>query len=88
MRRLSRLVNFAVSPAMKAQKSSASTWWSSGLIRPTQGAEHFSMYPSRHGRPCRPARLNTPAEQVRTGKTRSSRSTVSRIAQACAYGPK
>ncbi|CAM5493379.1 hypothetical protein SGRIM128S_02208 [Streptomyces griseomycini] len=36
----------------------------------------------------RAAFLNTPAEQVRTGKTRSIRSTVSRIAHACAYGPK
>ena len=35
------------------------------------------------GRPIWPDRLNTPAEQVRTGKTRSSVSTVSLIAQAC-----
>lgn len=54
-----------------------------GVTRPTQGAEHLSMYPSRQGRPICPARLKTPAEQVRTGKTRSSRSTVSRMAQAC-----
>ena len=46
------------------------------------------MYPSRHGRPDCAARLKTPVEQVRTGKTRSSRSTVSRMAQACPYGPK
>ena len=41
---------------------------------------------SRAGRagPTWPARLNTPAEQVRTGKTRSARSSVSRIAQAWA----
>ena len=88
MRAVSRRVNFAVSPAMKSQKSWASCWWSSGEIRPTHGAEHLSMYPSRHGRPCWWARLNTPAEQVRTGNTRSSRSTVSRMAHACAYGPK
>ncbi len=49
---------------------------------PTQGAEHLSMYPSRQGRPTWPARLKTPVEHVRTGKTRSSRSTVSRMAQA------
>ena len=36
----------------------------------------------------RAAFLKTPAEQVRTGKTRSSRSTVSRMAQAWPYGPK
>lgn len=46
------------------------------------------MYPSRQGRPVRAAFLKTPAEQVRTGKTRSIRSTVSRIAQAWPYGPK
>ncbi len=46
------------------------------------------MYPSRHGRPDCVALRNTPAEQVRTGNTRSIRSTVSRMAQACAYGPK
>ncbi len=77
-----------VRPAMKSLNSSASSRCSSGVTRPTQGAEHLPMYPSRQGRPIWWERLNTPAEQVRTGKTRSSRSTVSRIAQACAYGPK
>ena len=52
------------------------------LTRPTHGAEHLPMYPSRHGRPIWPERLNTPAQQVRTGNTRSSVSTVSRMAQA------
>ena len=43
MRRSSRLTNFAVFPAMKSQKSSAMAWCSSGVTRPTQGAEHLSM---------------------------------------------
>jgi hypothetical protein len=32
--------------------------------------------------------FETPAEQVRAGKTRVSKSRVSRMAQACEYGPK
>ena len=40
---VSFLVNLAVCPAMKSQKSSASARCSSSLIRPTHGAEHFSM---------------------------------------------
>ena len=79
---VSFLVKRAVWPDMKSQKSSASSRCSSSLIRFTHGAEHLPMYPSRHGRPICPARLNTPPEQVRTGKTRSSVSTVSLIAQA------
>ena len=75
-------------PAMKSQNCSASARCSSGLTRPTQGAEHLSMYPSRQGRPDCFALRNTPAEQVRTGNTRSIRSTVSRMAHAWAYGPK
>ena len=73
---------------MKAQKSSTIARWSSGLIEPTHGAEHLSMYPRRQGRPEVCARWKTPRLQVRMGNTRSSWSTVSRIAQACAYGPK
>ncbi len=46
------------------------------------------MYPRRQGRPVRAAFLNTPDVQVRTGKTRRRRSTVSRMAHAWAYGPK
>ncbi len=83
-----RRMNRAVCPAMKSQKSSASSRCSCSLTRPTQGAEHLPMYPSRQGRPIWPDRLNTPAEQVRTGNTRSRVSTVSRMAQACEYGPK
>ena len=67
---------------MKSQNSSARLRCPASLMRPTHGAEHLPMYPSRHGRPIWPARLNTPPEQVRTGKTRSSVSTVSLIAQA------
>ena len=81
-------MNRAVLPDMKSQKSSAIARCSSGVTRPTQGAEHLPMSPSRQGRPIRAERRNTPGEQVRTGNTRSSRSTVSRIAQACEYGPK
>ena len=47
------------------------------------GAEHLSMYPSRQGRSICLCRLKTPAEQVRAGNTRVSRSSVSRMAQAC-----
>ncbi len=57
MRLVSRRSNLAVSPAMKSQKSRTRARWSSTLIRPTHGAEHLSMYPSRHGRPDWPARL-------------------------------
>ena len=46
------------------------------------------MYPSRQGRPEAWARRKTPAEQERTGKTRSSCSTVSRMDQAWTKGPK
>src|SRR4051794_20363948 len=46
------------------------------------------MYPSRQGRPIWRCRLNTPLLHERIGNTRSSRSTVSRIAQAWLYGPK
>ncbi|GAQ56456.1 hypothetical protein a10_06311 [Streptomyces acidiscabies] len=77
-----------VRPVMKSQNSSASSRCSSAETFSTHGAEHFPMYPSRHGRPVRAAFLNTPAEHVRTGNTLSSRSTVSRIAHACPYGPK
>ncbi len=73
---------------MKSQKSSTTWRCSCCVTLPTQGAEHLSMYPSRQGRPTCPARLKTPALQVRAGKTRSSRSSVSRIAHACEYGPK
>ena len=73
---------------MKSQKSWASARCSSGEIRPTHGAEHLPMYPNRHGRSWAWARLNTPAEQVRTGNTRSMRSTVSRMALAGWKGPK
>ena len=83
-----REANRLVWPAMKSQKSSARARCSSALIRLTHGAEHLPMYPSRQGRPIWPDRLNTPAEQVRTGNTRSSVSTVSRMAQAWLYGPK
>ncbi|CPU67130.1 Uncharacterised protein [Mycobacteroides abscessus] len=41
--RSSRRTNRCVSPAMKSQKSSASALWSSGVMRPTHGAEHLSM---------------------------------------------
>src|SRR5215467_13191961 len=61
---VSFLMNRAVCPDMKSQKSSASSRCSSSVIRLTQGAEHFPMYPSRQGRPIWPARLNTPVEQV------------------------
>jgi hypothetical protein len=43
MRFSSRLTNLVVLPAMKSQKSSAMARCSSGLTRPTQGAEHLSM---------------------------------------------
>src|SRR5699024_6938693 len=57
-------------------------------MRPTHGAAHLSMYPIRQGRLASWARRKTPAEQVRTGKIRSIRSTVSRIALAGCNGPK
>ena len=77
-----------VLPAMKSQKSST--------IAPVLvGADPAD---ARRGaladvaEQARPADLAGPLEdaalQVRTGKTRSSRSSVSRIAQAWAYGPK
>ena len=40
---VSFLVNFAVCPAMKSQKSSASARCSAALTRCTQGAEHLPM---------------------------------------------
>ena len=76
------------SPAMKRQKPSAISRCSSEPTLPTHGAEHFPMSPSRQGRPDALARLNTPSVQERMGNTRSSASTVSRMAQACPKGPK
>ena len=46
------------------------------------------MYPSRQGRPEARARLNTPGEQERMGKTRRSWSSVSRMDHTCTKGPK
>ena len=86
--RSSRLTCVPLWPAMNELKSSTMRRCSSGLTRPTHGAEHLPMYPNRHGRPICALRRKTPAEQERIGKTLSSRSTVSRIAQACEYGPK
>ena len=73
---------------MKEAKSIASDLWSSGVIRPTHGAAHLPMSPSRQGRPVSSARRYTPSEQLRIGKALSMRSTVSRIAQTFVYGPK
>ena len=72
----------AASPFMNAHRSSARARWAAGVMRPTQGALHLSMYPSRHGLPELRALRNTPMEQERTGKTRRRRSMVSRIAHA------
>ena len=83
-----RWVNPAVWPPMKARKSLTIARCSSGLTRPTHGAAHLPMSPSRQGRPIAAARRNTPAEHERIGNTRSRVSTVSRIAQAWPYGPK
>ena len=38
-----RLMKVLVLPAMKSQKSSTMSRWSSALMLPTQGAEHLSM---------------------------------------------
>ena len=83
-----RLMSGFVRPDMNSQKSSTIFRCCSSETHPTHGAEHFPMYANRHGRPVRCARRNTAAEHVRAGKTRSSRSSVSRMAHACAYGPK
>ena len=77
-----------VLPAMKPMKSSTISRCSSGETRPTHGAAHLPMSPSRHGRPLVRALRNVPAEHERIGKTRSRVSTVSRMAHACEYGPK
>ena len=74
----------SVLPARKSQKSSTILRWAAASTFPTHGAEHLSMYPSRHGRSIWLCRLKTPPEHVRAGNTRVSRSNVSRIAQACA----
>ena len=73
---------------MKSQKSSASCAVLVG-VDPAHARRRALVDVAEQARagPTWPARLKTPLLQVRTGKTRSSRSTVSRIAQACAYGP-
>ncbi|SKU97431.1 Uncharacterised protein [Mycobacteroides abscessus subsp. abscessus] len=73
----------SVLPDRKSQKSRTISRCSWALTRPMQGAEHFSIYPSRQGRSICLWRLNTPFEQVRAGNTRVSRSSVSRMAHAC-----
>ena len=88
MRFWMRLVKPAVCPPMNARKSSTIARCSSALTRPTHGAAHLPMSPSRHGRPTALDRRKTPALQERIGNTRSRVSTVSRIAQAWPYGPK
>ncbi len=82
MRCSMRLVNPAVWPPMNARKSLTISRCSSASTRPTHGAAHLPMSPSRHGRPIALERRNTPAEHDRIGNTRSSVSTVSRIAHA------
>ncbi len=86
--RSSILVYDAVWPLRNATKSSTISRCCSGVTSPVHGAEHLPMYPSRQGRPICRCRLNTPLLQDRIGNTRSSRSTVSRIAHAWLYGPK
>ena len=88
MRFWMRRVKAVVCPPMNDMKSLTIARCSSALTRPTHGAAHLPMSPSRQGRPTALARRKTPALHDRIGNTRSKVSTVSRIAQACPYGPK
>ena len=72
MRFWMRWVKPVVWPPMNARKSSTIARCSSALTRPTHGAAHLPMSPSRHGRPTALARRNTPALHERMGNTRSS----------------
>ncbi len=74
---------------MKSQKSSTISRCSSALTSPDARRRALADV-AEQARPAdlRTDRLKTPLLHERIGNTRSSRSTVSRIAQAWQYGPK
>jgi hypothetical protein len=69
-----------VSPSKKPINSPTNASYSSWVTEPTQGAEHLSMWNSRHGRPSSSCRRILASEQVRIGNDRKSKSSVSRMA--------
>ena len=73
---------------MKSQKSSASVAVLLGADPADARRRALADVAEQAGPADLPGPLEHPGEQVRTGNTRSSRSTVSRIAQAWEYGPK
>ena len=76
----SRLTASSRSPSRKAASPSTYSWYRSGVTSPTHGPEHRSMWNNRQGRPMPWWVRNLLSVHVRTGKVRSSRSSVWRMA--------